>query len=101
MSGTKIWTDREVLIEDGELVRTYLNEYVVYFGSEADGAVKRRWVLTSHLKNSGKIVSSQRMTDRQLDEYLPEADIELPEPPDSVGKSRDELYLDAKTKGVL
>jgi hypothetical protein len=101
LSGTKVWTDREVEIEDGELVRTYLNEYLTYFGTENGGEVERRWVLTTHLKNSGKIISTQRMIDLDLDQYFPETDIELPDPPEGVGKSRDELYLKAKKEGVL
>ena len=101
LSGQRIWTDRKVTVEDGDLVKTFLNEFLYYFGNESDGEVQRRWVLTTVLKNSGKYISTKTISDSDVDDFLPEADIQLPEPPEGVGKSRDELFLDAKKRGVL
>lgn len=92
-SNDVVVTGRKVTVEDGELVKTYLEEFVNYYGGEEDGSVQRRWMLKTMCKKSFKSYSSHSLTDSMVFEFFPEAGIELPEPPEDVGKSRAELAL--------
>ena len=95
----RVWTGRRVTVEEGELVKTFLDEFLNYYGGDEEGQVERRWALKSECKSSAKTISSSSLTDSRVSEYFPETDIELPDPPEDVGKSRNQLILEESMKG--
>jgi len=92
LSPGRVWTEREVVVEDGDCIKTVLKEFVEYNGS-ADEII-RRWSWSSFSKTSGQATTGRTLTDDMVDEYFPEADVDLPPAPEDVGKSKEELLLE-------
>jgi hypothetical protein len=92
LSPGRAWTEREIVVEDGDCIKTVLKEFVDYEGS--GDQVIRRWSWTSFSKASGQATTGRSLTDDMVEEYFPEADIDLLSPPEDVGKSKEELLLE-------
>lgn len=85
----RTWTGRELTVEDGEHVEVVLEEWLNLIG----GVVRRRWFCALRSKTSGRGFRKTTLTDRDVEERFGNA-VSIPEPPEDVGKTREELVLE-------
>lgn len=86
--GEWTWTGRELTIEDGDHVEIVLEEVKKMIADK----MRRRWLLATSSKYGDKAMAKTVLTDRDVEENFGPA-VTIPEPPEDVGKTREELIL--------
>lgn len=87
--GEPIWTGRELTVEDGNHVEVVLEEIKLMVAE----TMRRRWLLRTSSKYGDKAMLRTQLTDREVEENFGPT-VDLPEPPEDVGKTRDQLILE-------